>query len=91
MISLCSTVEDTDIGVLEEPPPTQDQWEGWWLDENNGWHEPEPAEEMSFDIQGLADMKWHTCGGIGHMARDCPTPSKPKGGGKGGKAGGKGG
>lgn len=91
VISFCSSVEDTDIGVLEEPSPAQDQWEGWWLDENNGWRAPEPAEEMPFDIQGLADMTFRTCGGKGHMARDCPTPSKPKGGGKGGKAGGKGG
>ena len=71
VVSLCSTVEDTDIGVLEEPSPTPDQWEGWWMDENNGWREPEPAEEMSLGIQGLADMKCHTCGGMGHMARDC--------------------
>ena len=61
------------------------------MDDNNGWHEPELAEETPLDIQGLADMKCHVCGGMGHMARNCPTPSNPKGGGKGGKAGGKGG
>ena len=46
---------------------------------------------MALDIQGLADMKCHVCGGMGHLARNCPTPSNPKGGGKGGKSGGKGG
>ena len=47
------------------------------------------SEEPGPDIQGLADMKRHVCGGMGHMARSCATPN-PKGGGKGGKAGGKG-
>ena len=45
-------------------------------------------EEQSTDIQGLADMKCHVCGGLGHMARKCATPN-PKGG-KGGIPGGKG-
>ena len=69
-----------------------DSWDGWWLDETGGWREPEQkfSEEPGPDIQGLADMKCHVCGGMGHMARSCATPN-PKGGGKGGKAVGKGG
>ena len=52
------------------------------------WPEEEwPAEEV--DLQALADAKCYRCGGTGHMARDCATPSsKGKGkAGKGGKAG----
>ena len=73
-------------------PSSQDLWEGWWQGDNFGWQEPEPAEDLSLaggsaDIQGLADMKCHVCGGMGHLARNCPTPN-PKGGGKGGREGG---
>ena len=56
-------------------------WEGWWLDETGGWHEPEQMtpEEYGLDSQGLEGMKCHVCG------------ANPKGGGKGGEAVGKGG
>ena len=94
VVSLCHNIDDTDRGDIDDlhHPPTGSlsapgEWDGWWQDDNSGWHEPEPAEELPQDIQGLADMKCHVCGGMGHLARNCPTPN-PKGGGKGGKAGG---
>ena len=91
IVTLCHNVDDADIGNVDANDAPQDQWEGWWQDDNFGWREPEapPAEDP--DIQGLADMRCHVSGGLGHMARHCATPN-PKGGGKGGKAGpGKGG
>ena len=94
VVSLCHNIDDADIGNIDDTnqPSSQDLWEGWWQDDNFGWREPEPAEYVSLaggpaDIQGLADMKCHVCGGMGHLARSCPTPN-PKGGGKGGKGGG---
>ena len=89
--SLCGAADDADIGNLDaqvpESPP--DNWDGWWQDDVTfGWHEPEPAEEQ-VDVQALADMRCHVCGGMGHLARHCASPN-PKGGGKGGKSGGKG-
>ena len=94
VVSLCHNIDDADIGNIDDAnqPSSQDLWEGWWQDDNFGWREPEPAEDLSLaggsaDIQGLADMKCHVCGGMGHLARNCPTPN-PKGSGKGGKGGG---
>ena len=82
---------------VDDGNAARDSWDGWWQDESFGWHEPEqlPSDDPgglnpAGDIQGLADMRCHVCGGLGHMARSCPTPNL-KGGGKGGKAAGKGG
>lgn len=90
VVTFCHNVDDADIGNVDDVNYSRDSWEGWWRDDFR-WHEPEvpgglnPAGDDP-DIQGLADMKCHVCGGLGHMARNCTT-SNPKGGGKGGKAG----
>ena len=49
VVSLCHNIDDADIGNIEDvnQSPSQDQWEGWWQDDNFGWHEAEPAEELS--------------------------------------------
>ena len=87
VVSLCHNADDADIGNVDDAnDPSPDSWEGWWQDENFGWREPEVQPADDPDIQGLADMRCHVCGGMGHMARNCPTPN-PKGGGKGVKAG----
>ena len=77
-----------DIGNLDNTSDSSsDSWEGWWQCEDGGWHEPEMAEEDPTDIQGLADIKCHVCGGMGHYARSCPSPKPAGGAGKGGKPG----
>ena len=94
IITLCQTsgMDEPDVGGVDNSGLGNDPgaWEGWWQDDAGAWHEPETPlpEEYDADIQGLADMKCHVCGGLGHMARNCATPN-PKGG-KGGKAGVKG-
>ena len=52
VISLCHNLEETDIGSMDDSSPLaggyaptgegddHDDWEGWWTDDNNGWHAP---------------------------------------------------
>ena len=91
VVTLSRNSEDAaDIGNLDDSQAggllAAGEWGGWWQNENLGWHGPEPDEEAPADIQGLADIKRHLCGGMGRYARSCATPN-PKGGGKGGKTG----
>ena len=48
----------------------------------------EENEAITDDVNAVgANMKCHRCGGWGHLQRDCATPSKGKGFGKGGLSG----
>ena len=80
IVALCQTasgLDEADCGQVEHD----------WQDGCGGnWQEEDWSEEA--DLQELADMKRHRCGGQGHMARNCSTPAK--GNGKAGKSGGKG-
>ena len=72
IIALCqSSIDEADIGNVDNEGAGSETWEGWWLDETGGWREPEQmfSEEPGPDIEGLADIKCHVCGGMGHKAR----------------------
>jgi hypothetical protein len=67
-------------------PMEVDNVEGYYhydKEYEEGWGE-EPMNELEVDYVGEVCLR---CGGMGHYARECPTP---KGKGKGGKDGGKG-
>ena len=63
-ITLCqSSIDEADIGNVDNDGAGSDAWEGWWQDETGVWHELEQIfpDEPGPDIQGLADMKCHVC------------------------------
>lgn len=78
-----------DIGRVDDMTTPKMKAQEDYLWQQQQWNQQEQQQqEPSEEVDAIANVQCHRCGGWGHMARECPT-AKGKGKGK-GKAGHKG-